>query len=558
MMSRLLKALTLPIVAMLVAGACAPGEQVDEQLNAALATITADDLVEHVQVLASDEFEGRLPGTPGEQKTLEYLVNEFERVGLEPGNNGSWFQEVPLVSIAADPDMTLSIRGASAVKGYGYGDDFMAWTTRVVEQIDLEDSELVFVGYGVVAPEYEWNDYAGLDVEGKTVVMLVNDPGFATEDPELFNGRAMTYYGRWTYKYEEAARQGAAAAFIVHQTEPAAYGWNVVQGSWTGPQFNMVSADNNMSRVKVEGWLQLEVAREIFEMAGLDYEALKEQAKQRGFEAVPMGVSASTTIRNTIELSTSHNVLGLLRGSARPDEVVVYMAHWDHLGRNPDLEGDQIFNGAVDNATGTAALIELAEAFQSLATRPERSILFMPVTAEEQGLLGSAYYGENPVYPLAKTVAGINIDGVNIYGRVRDIFIVGYGNSELDDYLADAAGTQERMVKPDRQPEKGYFYRADHFSFAKQGVPVLYTDTGDDNVEHGVEWMRGRKDGWTATHYHQPCDEYSAEWDLVGAVDDLQLLFIVGYRLANESAFPDWREGTEFKAKRDAMMAGMP
>jgi Zn-dependent M28 family amino/carboxypeptidase len=558
MRNSLLKALTLPVVAMLVAGACAPGERVDEELEAALATITADELVEHVQVLASDEFAGRLPGTPGEQKTLEYLESEFERVGLEPGNNGSWFQEVPLVSITADPDMRLSIRAGGTVKSYAYGDEFMAWTTRVVERVDLEDSELVFVGYGVVAPEYEWNDYEGLDVEGKTVVMLVNDPGFATEDPELFNGRTMTYYGRWTYKYEEAARQGAAAAFIVHETEPAAYGWNVVQGSWTGPQFNMVSADDNMSRVKVEGWLQLEVAREIFAMAGQDYEVLKEQAKQRGFEAVPMGVSASTTIRNTIEHSTSHNVLGMLRGSARPDEVVVYMAHWDHLGRNPDLEGDQIFNGALDNATGAGALIELAEAFQSLQTPPERSILFMPVTAEEQGLLGSAYYGENPVYPLEKTVAGINIDGVNIYGRVRDIFIVGYGNSELDDYLIDAARTQERVVKPDPQPEKGYFYRADHFSFAKQGIPVLYTDTGDDHVERGVEWMRDRKDAWTATHYHQPSDEYSEEWDLVGAIDDLQLLFIVGHRLANESTFPQWLEGTEFKARRDAMMAGTP
>jgi Zn-dependent M28 family amino/carboxypeptidase len=557
MMSRLLKALTLPVVAMLVAGACAPGEQVDEQLDAALATITAEEVAEHTQVLGSDEYEGRLPGTPGEEKTLAYLQSEFERLGLQPGNAGSWFQEVPLVSITADPSVRLTVRGGDEPKTYAYGSQIMAWTKRVVESVDLEASEMVFVGYGVVAPEYGWNDYEGLDVEGKTVVILVNDPGYATQDPELFNGNSMTYYGRWTYKYEEAARQGAAAAFIVHETAPAAYPWGTVEASWSGPQFDMVPEDNNMSRVKVEGWLQLDVAREIFAMAGQDYDQLKEQAAQRGFRAVPLGLTASMGIRNTIARSISHNVLAVLPGTDRADEYIVYMSHWDHLGRDPSLEADQIYNGALDNATGVAGLFELAEAFMSLGTRPQRSILFMSVTAEEQGLLGSAYYAANPVYPPEKTVAAINMDGLNVLGPMRDIFVIGYGNSELDGYLVAAAATQDRIVEPDAEPEKGFFYRSDHFPLAKHGVPALYTGTGNDHVEHGEEWTRQKKDEWRAANYHKPSDEYSPDWDLTGAVDDLQLLFIVGYRLASESTFPNWREGTEFKAKRDAMMAGV-
>jgi Zn-dependent M28 family amino/carboxypeptidase len=536
----------------LIAVACAPGE--DARIGTALETITAEDLSRHIEVLASDEFEGRLPATPGEEKTIDYLKEQFERLGLKPGNGESWFQEVPLVSITADPAMKLSVRRRGTVKAYAYGDDFIAWTTRVVDRVDLEDSELVFVGYGIVAPEYDWNDYAGLDVRGKTVVILVNDPGFATEDTTLFNGRSMTYYGRWTYKFEEAARQGAAGALIVHETEPAAYGWATVANSWSGPQFHMVSADNNMSRVKVEGWLQLEVAREIFRMAGLDYDELKAKAVSRDFEAIPLGVTASVTIKNTIDRLTSNNVLALLPGTDRADEYVIYMAHWDHLGRDASLEGDQIFNGALDNASGTAALLELAEAFASLEPRPRRSIVFLATTAEEQGLLGSAYYAANPVYPLEKTVAAINIDGLNIYGPMRDIIVIGYGNSELDDYLAAAAATQDRVVRPDAEPEKGYFYRSDHFPLAKQGVPALYTDTGNESIEHGEEWTRKMKDEWTAKYYHQVTDEYSPEWDLSGAVQDVQLLFRVGYRLARETTFPNWREGTEFKAKRDSML----
>ncbi|UCF21592.1 MAG: M28 family peptidase [Gemmatimonadota bacterium] len=546
--------LTLSLAAAL---GCAPGEGPSgDGLEGVLASITAEKLSEHIQVLASDEFEGRLPGTPGEEKTIAYLVEEFERIGLQPGNRGSWVQEVPLVSITADPNTRLTVTGDGETKGYAYGDEVVAWTKRVVDSVNLEDSELVFVGYGTVAPEYDWNDYEGLDVRGKTVVVLVNDPGFATQKPELFNGRSMTYYGRWTYKYEEAARQGAAAAFIVHQTEPAAYGWDVVEGSWTGPQFDMVREDNNMSRVQIEGWLSEETARDLFERAGQDLEALKAQALTRDFEPVDLGLTVSMSLTNTIARSESNNVVALLPGSDRPDEYVIYMSHWDHLGRDTLLEGDQIRNGALDNASGTAALLELAEAFTALNKRPARSIVFIPVTAEEQGLLGSAYYAANPVFPPDKTVAAINMDGLNIIGPMKDIVIVGYGNSELDDYLIAAAETQGRAVVPDPDAEKGYFYRSDQFSLAKVGIPALYTDTGDDHVEHGVEWTRQRKDEWIAKHYHKPSDEYSPEWDLRGAVEDVQLLFRVGYRLANQTSFPNWREGNEFKARRDAMMSG--
>jgi Zn-dependent M28 family amino/carboxypeptidase len=418
----------------------------------------------------------------------------------------------------------------------------------------VQSSELVFVGHGVVAPEYSWNDYEGLDVKGKTVVVLVNDPGYATRDTSLFHGQSMTYYGRWTYKYEEAARQGAAAALIVHETEPAAYGWETVKGSWSGPQFTMVAADNNVWRAQVEGWISLETARAIFSFAGQSYDSLKVLASQRGFRGVPLGVQASISIQNHVQHSVSHNMLALLPGRERADEYIIFMSHWDHLGRDTSLTGDQIYNGALDNATGIGGLIELAQAFVSLETRPERSIIFMPVTAEEQGLLGSAYYGENPIYPLDKTVAALNIDGLNIYGRMKDIVVIGMGNSELDDYLRAAALRQGRAVGPDPEPEKGYFYRSDHFSLSKQGVPALYTHTGEESVEHGVEWTRQKKDEFTARHYHQPSDEYRTDWDLSGAVEDLQLFFMVGYQLANESRFPNWSPGSEFKAKRDAMM----
>ena len=537
--------------AAVLAAACGNG---DGKLQRGLESITVDDLTAHILTLASDEFEGRGPSSPGEEKTIDYLRSEFERLRLEPGNGESFLQEVPLVEITADSSAILSVRHASGVDRFRYKSDFMAVTLRVTERVALDRSEMVFVGYGVVAPEYDWNDYEGMDVHGKTVVILVNDPGFATQDSSLFNGNAMTYYGRWTYKFEEAARQGAAGAFVVHETEAAGYPWEVVSNSWSGPQFSLVAEDNNMSRAVVEGWIQLASARRIFRRAGLEYDDLKERASQRGFEGVSMNVSASLTLNNTIRRSFSNNLVAVWPGSERADEYVVYMAHWDHLGRDPTREGDQIFNGARDNATGTAGLIELAEAFANLASRPSRSILFLATTAEEQGLLGSLFYATNPVFPLMKTVAALNMDAMNTFGKTRDVTVVGFGNSELDDYVVAAASGQRRTVRPDPEPEKGFYYRSDHFSFAKHGVPALYVDPGIDHVEYGEQWMLDRLAEYTAQRYHKPEDEYTPDWDLTGAVEDVRLLFIVGYRLSTESTFPNWREGTEFKAMRDAQM----
>jgi Zn-dependent M28 family amino/carboxypeptidase len=526
-----------------------------EVVDAALASITEEGLRQHIRVLASDEFEGRAPSSRGEELTIQYLTEQFAALGLEPGGvNGTWVQEVPLVSITANPDMALTVAGRDATRSFAYHTEFVANTRRVVESVALEGSELVFVGYGAVAPEFGWNDFEGVDVAGKTIVVLVNDPGFATQDPELFRGNAMTYYGRWTYKYEEGARQRAAGVLIVHETAPASYGWATVQNSWTGPQFDLVTADDNMGRVMVEGWITLETAQAIFAQAGLDFQELKAKAATREFQAVPLGLTASVSMRNTVERSTSRNFLAKLPGTARPDEVVIYMGHWDHFGMDPSLEGNQIYNGAMDNASGTAALIKMAQAFKALDPAPARTVVFWATTAEEQGLLGSAYYAENPVYPLNKTVAAINMDGLPIFGATRDYVVVGYGNSELDDYAIRYNQILDRVVKPDPQPERGSFFRSDHFPLAKKGLPAHYGGAGHDNVEHGEEWGKAQSDAWTAQHYHQVTDEYSEDWDLGGAMQDISVWFRLGLELAYSNAWPRWSEGTEFKAARDAMM----
>jgi len=524
----------------------------EQSIEAALASIDADEFLRDVKILSSDEFEGRAPASRGEEKTIHFLQEEFRKLGLKPGNGESYLQEVPMVEIAADPGFELVIKDKTISDKFTYGDEFVAWTLRVVDKSSLADSEMVFVGYGIVAPEYNWNDYEGLDVRGKTVVILVNDPGYATEDPELFNGRSMTYYGRWTYKYEEAARQGAAGALIIHETEPAAYPWSVVKNGWTSPQFNLVTEDNNLSRCSVEGWLHLDTARKIFERAGLNYDEIKQTALKRDFKAIPLGLKVSITLKNSIRYQKSNNVIAVIPGTDLADEYIIYTAHWDHFGINPSLEGDQIFNGALDNATGTAALIELAEAFLKLESKPRRSIAFMAVTGEEQGLLGSDYYATHPIYPLTKTVAAINMDALNIWGKMKDITVIGYGSSELDEYVEQAAAEQGRRVRPDPSPERGSIFRSDHFSFAKQGVPVIYTSPGVDHIEHGEKWGREKIDKYIAENYHKPSDEYDPGWDLSGTVDDLRLLFRVGYRLSMESTFPNWHEGSEFKAIRDA------
>ena len=537
----------------MVPAACAPDPEAPAD---ALQGIDDAGLREHIAVLASDEFEGRAPVSRGEELTIAYLAEAFGAAGLEPGNDGEWLQPVPLVSITADPAMRLAISGDDGEAALEYGTEMMAWTKRVIDRSGLADSELVFVGYGIVAPEYGWDDYAEVDVTGKTVVMLVNDPGYATGDPAHFNGRAMTYYGRWTYKFEEAGRQGAAGALIIHDTDAAGYPWEVVASSWSGPQFGLVAEDANLSRPAVEGWLTLDAAAALFERAGLDLATLGVRAAREDFEAMSLGLAASLEIRNTIEHSTSHNVVGRLAGADRPGEAIVYMAHWDHLGKDETLEGDEIYNGALDNATGVAGLIEIAAAFGGLERPPARTVLFLAVTAEEQGLLGSDHYGEYPVHPLDRTVAAINMDGLNTVGPMNDITVVGLGNSDLDDYLEAVVSAAGRVIRADPEPEKGFFYRSDHFNFAKRGVPALYTDSGIDHVERGETYGRRMREAYTSERYHKPTDEYDPSWDLDGAVDDLRLLFDVGYSLAQGAEWPNWRDGNEFRAARDRMMEG--
>jgi Zn-dependent M28 family amino/carboxypeptidase len=540
----------LYVSSFLLLGGCSP---TDADLDNALATINAKDLAEDIATLASDAFEGRQPASRGEALTINFLRDEFQKLGLVGGNGDSYFQEVPLVEIEASPDASLEFKYGSKTERYAYGRQFMAWTTRVVARSSISESELVFVGYGVVAPEYEWDDYRDVDVRGKTVVILVNDPGFASQNDALFNGNAMTYYGRWTYKFEEAARQGAAAALIVHETEPAGYPWEVVADGWSGKQFELLSDDNNMSRCAIEGWLHVDAAKRLFKHTGTNFVEAKTAALSKGFSAASLKANASLTLMNTIAHSISNNVVAVLPGKKQHDEYVFYVAHWDHFGVDPNREGDKIFNGAQDNATGTAALLELAEAFSQLEHPPARSIVFLALTAEEQGvMLGSKHYAERPLFPRHRTVAVLNMDLLNIYGKMKDVTIVGFGNSELDDYVLRAAEKQQRVVRADPEPEKGYFYRSDHFNFAKFGIPALYTKPGIDHVEHGSAWTLEQFANYRQNLYHKPSDEYDPNWDLSGAIDDLRLLFMVGYRLSMETTFPNWREGNEFRAIRDA------
>ena len=517
----------------------------------------AADLHKHIAVLASDKFKGRAPATEGEELTVSYLAEQFAALGLEPGatdadGQPSWFQQVPVVEMQIE-STPLTIAGDSFEKALQPLSDMVTFTQRQTDSSALENSELVFVGYGIVAPENDWNDYAGLDMSGKTAVILVNDPGYATQDKALFNGNAMTYYGRWSYKFEEAARQGAAGAIIIHETGAAGYPWEVVSGSWSGAQISLAADDKNADRVAVEAWMTGEAASEVFAAAGLDLAAEMEAAKTRGFEPKPMGLTASVQLKNSLRTSDSRNVVAKLPGKTHPEEAVIYTAHWDHLGINDNAAGeDHIFNGAVDNATGTAGLLAMARQFKQMGEQPERSLLFVAVTAEESGLLGSKYYAENPVVPLEKTVAGINFDAMGVLGPMRDVVVVGYGNSELEKMLENAAGGQDRYLSPEGHPERGYYYRSDHFSLAKKGVPMLYFDSGSDSFEHGREWAEAQSEKYTAHAYHKPGDEYDPEWNLKGAALDLQLGIELGLQLANSRDWPNWYEGNEFRAIRDA------
>jgi len=514
-----------------------------KDISASYDSINTAQLIEHVKVLASDEFGGRAPSSEGERLTLEYLTEQFKAIGFEPGNGDSFLQEVPLVSIEASSDMTLAIGG----KNYQHGTDMVMGSSRIMETSQLKNSELVFVGYGVNAPEYNWNDYKDLDVKGKTVVILVNDPGFATQDPELFTGNAMTYYGRWTYKYEEASRQGAEGAIIIHETAPASYGWSVVKNSWTGPQFSFQRDDLNKDRVAVEGWINSDVATELFAKAGLDFTQMKALAAQGSFNVDMGDLDASITVNNTIKKSVSYNFIATLPGKVKADEHILYSAHWDHLGTDLTKTGDQIYNGARDNATGTAALIEVAEAFSKLPQPLDRSMTFLAVTAEEQGLLGSKFYAANPIIPAAKTVANINMDALNVNGKSADVAVYGLGQSELDNYLTTAAKKQNRVISGDPRPAAGIYYRSDHFAFANIGIPALYAKGGAIPADQATADLRVKLDPILGKCYHGLCDEYSEDWDLTGAVEDMQLFFEIGVELSEAGVWPQWSKTSEFK-----------
>lgn len=520
-------------------------------------SLSLDTFKKVTEELSSDAFEGRAPGTIGEEKTIALLQQEFQKAGLKPGNNGSWVQAVPLVEITPQNLSAITITGGKTPPALSFGQDIVYNTSRVLPRIDIKDSPLIFVGYGINAPEKGWNDYAGLDVKGKTVVILINDPDYAMEGLDgPFNGRAMTYYGRWTYKYEEAARQGAAAALIIHDTVPAAYGWNVVQSGWGSSQLVADTPEGGAGTAPLaNGWISLDKARELFASAGQDLNAQMAAAKQPGFKALDLGQKISFSFDTTTKKTLSHNVIGILPGKTRPDEVVLHSAHWDHLGRCPAApDGDDICNGAIDNATGTAALVTLAQA-HAKAGPTDRSLVFLAVTGEESGLLGSDYYAANPVYPLEKTVGGINMDALSMGGLARNVTVIGKGKSQLDTYLERALSSQKRASDTDPSPEKGYYYRSDHFSFAKRGVPMLYFEGGQDLVKGGVEAGRKAAEDYTANRYHGPKDEYNPNWDWSGAMADVRLYYDIGRVLVTTTDWPNWTEGDEFRAIRDQSAA---
>jgi Zn-dependent M28 family amino/carboxypeptidase len=518
--------------------------------------IDATRMLNHIKALASDEFQGRQPGTPGEDKTVEYLESAFKSMGLKPGNSdGTYVQKVPMVGIT--PEATPLVFDKSGQKlELKYRDDYVGWSKRVTESVGLDASEVVFLGYGVQAPEFNWDDFKNVDVKGKTIVVLVNDPPVTGPDgqldPKVFGGKAMTYYGRWTYKFEKGAEKGAAGVLIVHETGPAGYAFNVVQGN-VGEKLDLITPDKNMGRAAIEGWITSDKARELFKLAGQDFDSLKKAAVSRDFKPVPLGVTATVHLKNGFRTINSRNVVTKLEGSdpKLKDEYVIYTAHWDHFGIGAPKNGDKIYNGAADNASGCAAVLEIANAFAHTDPAPKRSILFLMVTAEEQGLLGSEYYARTPIYPLNKTLAVINIDGVNTWGRTKDIVLVGKGASDLDDYTIAAAREQGRVVAPDAEPEKGFYYRSDHFNFAKVGVPALDPNDGIDFVGKPAEWGMKMRDRYTAEDYHQPSDEVKPDWNLSGAVEDSKLFYTVGLRVANAATFPEWKPGNEFRAIRE-------
>ncbi|PKB19320.1 Zn-dependent M28 family amino/carboxypeptidase [Novosphingobium kunmingense] len=544
----------------LIAALCAP------TLLAACATmaptpaepeISQATLKDVTRTLASDAFEGRGPGTPGEEKSVAYIIERFKAAGLQPGNKGQWTQDVPTVIIEAQNESPLTVKAAGQTLNFAYATDYVAGSYRVAPKTVLADAPLVFVGYGVNAPELGWNDYAGIDMKGKIAVILINDPDFEMNDESgPFKGRRMTYYGRWRYKFEEAARQGAAGALIVHETFPAAYGWQVVQSSWTGKQKYVASANDGMDQTIANGWMQKPVAEAIMKAAGQDFAALSAAAKQKGFKPVPLGATASLSFDNAIERATSRNVVGIQPGKTRPDEYVLYSAHWDHLGRcKPDASGDDICNGAVDNATGVAGLVAIAEANRK-AGPAARSQVYLAVTLEESGLLGSEFYAANPIYPLARTVGGVNMDALKPGSAARDVTVVGGDKSDLSDVLAGVASAMSMAVVQEEHPERGYYYRSDHFSMAKRGVPMFYVARGTDWIVGGTEAGRAAEKAYTDVDYHQPSDEFNEAWDWSGPAQDVTLYYRLGRALASGTAWPNWYANDEFRLIRDKSRAG--
>ncbi len=511
------------------------------------------DLEPNLITLSSDEFMGRMPFTEGERLTTSFLESKFKEMGLEPGNGDSYFQEVPMVSIITYPEQSMEFKTAQgSVVGEGLK-DFVIWTQRTDSVVRVENAEVVFAGFGIVAPEYGWNDYKNLDVKGKIVVVMINDPGFGSEDSTFFKGNTMTYYGRWTYKYEEAARQGALGCLIVHNTIPAGYGFNNIQNSWKASKLYLDDRGQDKYKLGFEGWITLPFAKQLFEKMGKNESELLQNARTPDFQGFSTGMSLSTSLTVEPTYNVSKNVIAKITGKSAPEEVIIYSAHWDHIGiGKPDETGDTIYNGALDNASGTAALLALAKAFKT-DKQPDRTVVFLAVTAEEQGLWGSAYYAKQPIYPKEKTVANINMDGVNPYGKMKDVSVIGVGQSEMEDLLDEELKKLGRYAAPEPNPVVGYYFRSDHFNFAKIGIPALYIGTGIDHLEKGKEYGKQLQDDYVAQYYHKPADEYDpTRWNLDGAVDDVQLLYQVGRNLANSTKWPGWKEGSEFKAIRDS------
>lgn len=536
----------LVIISVCIIHSCDPSETTNTPN-----LITAEDILPHLEELSDDKYMGRMPFGPGDKMSVDYLVEQCKKMGLKPGNNGSYTQSVPMVEITSTSTESMSITSKQGTKEYQFGEDYVIHCQKTIDEVDIDDAQMVFCGYGIDAASSGWNDFAGIDMKDKIAVVLVNDPGFGGEDSTFFKGDVMTYYGRWTYKYEEADRQGAKGLLIIHETNSAGYPWFVVQSSWTGPQLGL-EKESVQNGADIKGWIQLDMAKEIFASSGQDLSGLIKQARTPGFKPVELDLKMSTALSNVYKRDASDNVIAYIEGSKNPDEHVLYSAHWDHIGVGTPVAGDSIYNGALDNASGTATVLAIADNLTKQETKPERSILFTFVTAEEQGLLGSEYYALNPTVPINQIVANVNVDGCNPNGKMNDFQIVGYGHSEMDEIAAVELKKQGRYVLPDQEPGKGYFFRSDHFNFAKVGIPALFGEGGYDHEEHGVEYGKKKKAEYTAQNYHAPSDEYDADtWDMGGVVQDAQLYYNVGWNLANSDVWPQWNPESEFERKKN-------